>query len=67
MDKPLFELNNQQRACLGLAPVESHWELIQLTPSPYDQVLIKVVVPRLVIDGIRGVNIIFATSSASSR
>ena len=37
MDKPLFELNNQQRACLGLAPVESHWELIQLTPSPYDQ------------------------------
>ncbi len=36
MDKPLFELNNHQRACLGLAPVETHWELIQLIPSPYD-------------------------------
>lgn len=36
MDKPLFELNNHQRACLGLAPVEAHWELIQLNPSPYD-------------------------------
>ena len=36
MDKPLFELNNHQRACLGLTPVEPHWELIQLIPSPYD-------------------------------
>ncbi len=36
MDKPMFELNNHQRACLGLAPVEPHWELIQLIPSPYD-------------------------------
>ncbi len=37
MDKPLFELNNSQRACLGLAPVEAHWELMQLTPGPYDK------------------------------
>ncbi len=37
MDKPMFELNNHQRACLGLAPVEAHWELIQLIPSPHDQ------------------------------
>ena len=36
MDKPLFELTNQQRACLGLTPVEPHWKLIQLVPSPYD-------------------------------
>ena len=36
MDKPLFELNNHQRACLGLAPVKAHWKLIQLTPSPHD-------------------------------
>lgn len=36
MDKPLFELNNHQRACLGLTPVEAHWKLIQLIPSPYD-------------------------------
>ncbi|MBQ9780976.1 MAG: hypothetical protein IJW00_08535 [Clostridia bacterium] len=36
MEKPLFELNNHQRACLGLTPVEAHWEMIQLIPSPYD-------------------------------
>ncbi len=33
MEKPLFELNNHQRACLGLSPVEVHWKLIQLIPS----------------------------------
>ncbi len=36
MEKPIFELNNRRRACLGLTPVETHWELIQLIPSPYD-------------------------------
>ena len=36
MDKPLFELNNHQRACLGLTPVEAHWDMIQLIPSPHD-------------------------------
>ena len=36
MDKPIFELTNQQRACFGIEPVEAHWELIQLNPSPYD-------------------------------
>lgn len=36
MGKPLFELTNHQRACFGLVPVEEHWELIQLNPSPYD-------------------------------
>lgn len=36
MDKPIFELTNQQRACFGIEPVEAHWELIELIPSPYD-------------------------------
>ncbi len=36
MDRPLFELNNHQRACLGLALVEPHWVRIRLTPSPSD-------------------------------
>lgn len=36
MGTPLFEFTNHHRACLGLTPVESHWELIKLTPSPYD-------------------------------
>ena len=35
MDKPLFELTNHQRACFGLAPVESHWELIRLNAADY--------------------------------
>lgn len=36
MDRPLFELNNHQRACLGLSPVKPHWVLLRLAPSPYD-------------------------------
>ena len=36
MDTSFFELNNRQRACLGLDPVESHWTRILLTPGPYD-------------------------------
>ena len=36
METPLFELNNHQRACLGLEPVGPHWTRIQLPPSPYD-------------------------------
>lgn len=36
MDGPIFELKNRQRACLGLPPVETHWTLVRLMPSPYD-------------------------------
>lgn len=36
MDRPIFELNNHRRACLGLTPVEPHWVLTRLTPSPSD-------------------------------
>ena len=36
MDKPIFELTNQQRTCFGIEPVEAHWELIELIPSPCD-------------------------------
>lgn len=31
-----FELNNAQRACFGLRPVEDGWTRITLKPSPYD-------------------------------
>ena len=33
MDALLFELNNHQRACLGLVPVEDSWVRIKLKPS----------------------------------
>lgn len=30
MEKPQFELTNEQRKYLGLIPVEKHWELVQM-------------------------------------
>lgn len=32
----MFLLSNDQRACLGLTPVEPGWEWVQLKSSPYD-------------------------------
>ena len=30
------ELNNDQRRCLGLTPVETYWRRIPVKASPYD-------------------------------
>lgn len=36
MDRPYFLLTNDQRACLGLPPVEADWEWVRLKDSPYE-------------------------------
>ena len=33
----MFELNNEQRKCFGLRPVEQSWVRIEPKPSPYDR------------------------------
>ncbi len=32
----MISLTNEQRACLGLSPVDPAWRLVKLIPSPYD-------------------------------